>query len=514
MAKKEKYLITRDGRYHARIVVPQALRAKIGKIELSASLGADRRQAIRDLPRIIGQFQDQLATARASLTKAKGTAAPQQPIDPAAVARAHYQASIALDQEIRDNDHRYAATGFAEEQEVEALKRVVAGKADTNETLATMANILALARHQELASVPRGTAEWRILMRFLAQAELAAMNVSAHRDEAEPDPSVPDFLKAPFEPEAAGAKSIRALFDGYRIELQGTGKGRGAEKRWAPVIESLISFVSHDVASRITRPDAVRWKDHLLQDKSPKTVRDFYVATARAAFSWAVDNLHVKENPFAGMKVRFAKKTVNREKGFNDTEALEILKAARRYKGGKKEHPTMTAAKRWSPVLAAYNGARIGELMQLRKEDVRENGGIRFLRITPEAGSVKSREFRDVPLHSHVIALGFWDFVKASAEGPLFYKDGVRKGVKPPAQIVGDRVASWVRSLKIIEGDVAPNHGWRHRLKSVGREIGMDGRVLDAIQGHAARTAGDDYGNVSLKAKQRAIEMLPTYDLD
>jgi site-specific recombinase XerD len=43
-------------------------------------------------------------------------------------------------------------------------------------------------------------------------------------------------------------------------------------------------------------------------------------------------------------------------------------------------------------------------------------------------------------------------------------------------------------------------HGFRHRFKTIGLEAGISTRVLDAIQGHAARTAGDSYGDVTVKA--------------
>jgi hypothetical protein len=45
--------------------------------------------------------------------------------------------------------------------------------------------------------------------------------------------------------------------------------------------------------------------------------------------------------------------------------------------------------------------------------------------------------------------------------------------------------------------NVAPVHGWRHRYKTVGMEAGIPQRVLDAIQGHAARTASYGYGEVT-----------------
>ena len=48
----------------------------------------------------------------------------------------------------------------------------------------------------------------------------------------------------------------------------------------------------------------VGWKDRLLETFAGKTVRDRYLATARAAFAWALDNEHVEQNPFSGVKVR------------------------------------------------------------------------------------------------------------------------------------------------------------------------------------------------------------------
>ena len=63
MAGKVRYLIQRDGRYHARIVVPPALRKQVGKVELSAALGPDRKAALRALPAVVARFQEKIAAA-------------------------------------------------------------------------------------------------------------------------------------------------------------------------------------------------------------------------------------------------------------------------------------------------------------------------------------------------------------------------------------------------------------------------------------------------------------------
>lgn len=60
---------------------------------------------------------------------------------------------------------------------------------------------------------------------------------------------------------------------------------------------------------------------------------------------------------------------------------------------------------------------------------------------------------------------------------------------------------------------VSPNHGWRHNLKTIAQELEISDRVVDAIQGHAVRTAGDNYGDVTILAVSKALERLPAYAL-
>jgi hypothetical protein len=88
--------------------------------------------------------------------------------------------------------------------------------------------------------------------------------------------------------------------------------------------------------------------------------------------------------------------------------------------------------------------------------------------------------------------MGFREFVRASDSGPLFYKAATkRQGKAHPSKITAARVGQWVRDLKVADLAVAPNYGWRHRFKTVAIELGLNLRVIDAIQAHAARTAGE-----------------------
>ncbi len=62
--------------------------------------------------------------------------------------------------------------------------------------------------------------------------------------------------------------------------------------------------------------------------------------------------------------------------------------------------------------------------------------------------------------------------------------------------------------------NVAPNHGWRHRFKTVGMEAGIPNRILDAIQGQAPRSVADTYGDVTLRTVAKEIERIPWFHLD
>jgi hypothetical protein len=134
--------------------------------------------------------------------------------------------------------------------------------------------------------------------------------------------------------------------------------------------------------------------------------------------------------------------------------------------------------------------------LQLRKEDVREESGHHIFDLNPLAGSTKSGMYRLVPIHQHLIDLGLLHFIDRSDDGLLFAKGSYK------------RVVEFVRTV-VTDERVQPNHAWRHRFKTISRNLGMDHRVVDCIQDHAARTSGEDYGDVSVMAMARVVAAIP-----
>jgi integrase len=204
--------------------------------------------------------------------------------------------------------------------------------------------------------------------------------------------------------------------------------------------------------------------------------------------------------------------------GFDDREAHTILAAALAPQNERMTEEN-AAARRWVPWLCAYTGARVNEITQLRACDVIEKDGIPCVHIRPEAGTVKTAKERTVPLHPHLLKMEFVEWAhRKKGDAPLFYaveRQRKKDRKNPTYTSVGNKLADWVRNrLQIKNPKVAPNHGWRHRFKTEGRRAKMLWPVLDAIQGHAPRTDGEDYGEVSPDVMLPEILKYPWYEIE
>ncbi|MGQ3344372.1 hypothetical protein [Bosea sp. (in: a-proteobacteria)] len=443
------------------------------------------------------------------------------PLAPAQIALRNYHERLSFDEDMRNGNPLYARSGYVDEHYVERLRAGIAGAADDTELALLIGDRIERFRRLGNTSAEFGTDSWRELARAMCVSDYESLSRVVERNEGDftGAPTHPLLAQAVPPPDEKPPVSIKTLVTDYIAAKQIVGKGAEADRRWGPVFTNLRKAIGHDDAQRLTKQNLLTWRDELLKTLSPKTVADVYLAAVRTVLSWAVANDRLEVNVADQVRQEVPRRNLDREQGFTLAEATAVLKASRAYEPAERENPVnreapqTTAAKRWAPVLCAFTGARIAEITQLRKQDIRKEGEISVMRITPAAGTVKAGGYRDVPLHPQVLELGFLDFVNASPEGPLFYPDRQDKDAIVGARTVAGRVSQWLQKLEVVPTGVSPNHGWRHRFKTVGREEGISDRVIDAIQGHAGRTAGDNYGDVTLKTKQEAIQRYPRYDL-
>ncbi|WKA29344.1 tyrosine-type recombinase/integrase [Bradyrhizobium roseum] len=342
--------------------------------------------------------------------------------------------------------------------------------------------------------------------RFLRLVGVASLDASWQlRRNAEgdysPDPKAQRFPPIDSVTSVKPKLTITGLLDHWWQEARATGRSQKTYETYRGAVDRLVKHLGHDDARRVTESDMLAFKDARLKVVTAKSLKDGDLPGIRSVFGWAVDNRKLTKNPADAVKVKSEKKKRTRSKGFTDDEAKAIFKACLGYVRKPKEDSKTAAAKRWAPLIAAYTGCRIAEALQLRKEDIRNESGHYIFDLNPLAGSIKSGSYRLVPVHQHLIELGLLSFIDGSDHGPLFAKGSYK------------RVTDLVRTVATDER-IQPNHAWRHRLKTISRNLGLDHRVVDCIQGHAARTSGEDYGDVTVTAMARVISAIPRIMVD
>ena len=116
----------------------------------------------------------------------------------------------------------------------------------------------------------------------------------------------------------------------------------------------------------------------------------------------------------------------------------------------------MAAARRWVPWICAYTGARVNEITQLTPADFGIEEGFHYIRL--DATATKTRDYRKVPLHEHLLEEGLLNYVRSRGKRPLFYDPKrSRGGDGLHFRKVGERLAEWVRNtVGVVDKEVQP----------------------------------------------------------
>lgn len=315
------------------------------------------------------------------------------------------------------------------------------------------------------------------------------------------------------------ASSGMSCWDLFGAYVSARKPAAGTINRWRAVFKHLQAAFPESSAGALTEDDARAWKDTLVTAKRRAvTVDAVWLPAAKTVFSWALAQKHVRANPFASVKIDVPKAVVLREEGksFKPEEVQVILRASTAITNMRDAFPR---AKRWVMWVCAYSGARSGEITQLRGIDVIQRGDFYAMRLTPEAGSIKTSNARTVPLHEHLIAQGFIEFVRAQGDGPLFYnvREAVVGEVDPlnpersPSIKTRGRLGDWVRDLGVIDPEVGPTHGWRNTFQRIADRAGIPEKMSDRITGHKPASVGRRYGPATVEDMAEALKKFPRY---
>jgi integrase len=333
-----------------------------------------------------------------------------------------------------------------------------------------------------------------------------------------PDPAADRFpARKALAVEAAEAAKpadyydLETIYEKFATERK---HSMATRKKWSAIIAEVAKV--HADIRQISDDWCIEWKDQLLaRGLTARSIQYGYLAALRSTCAWAVTNRRISTNPVDGISVKVPKAKKERPKGYSDDEAKFVLGLTLKSVEGRLSEENKVA-RRWVPWICAYTGARVGEIAQLRKQDIQEKDDIWLFWITPEAGSVKDGNSRHVAIHPHLIEQGFLDFVQEAKVGPLFFSESRKRGgslKNPTSKKVGERIAKWIRDEGFNDTRVAPNHAWRHRFKTLARRHKIDAGARDYMQGHVPQTEAEEYGEFEPAVLLAEISKLPRYEV-
>jgi integrase len=272
--------------------------------------------------------------------------------------------------------------------------------------------------------------------------------------------------------------------------------------------DTLVNMPSHvsGPLREMTVPQVVAaTKGKRLARIAPATVKK-QVNAIGTLLAWCVNNGYLEDNPAKDLTVSSTKsRSASRRLPYTAAELKKLF-------AGLEEFKVTAPEKYWIPLLAAYTGARMEELGQLRVADIRKQRSIDFIDINTEdeGKHLKTASARrEVPLHPALIERGFLTYVKGRERTK---DDRLFPNLEPDREgRLTNRFSKWFTRYRRKCGVNRPGkvfHSFRHTFKKACREAGVEEEVHDAITGHSGGGVGRSYGGVPLVAKSKALRKM------
>lgn len=228
------------------------------------------------------------------------------------------------------------------------------------------------------------------------------------------------------------------------------------------------------------------------------TMKRHFAALSRF-FGYLIEHgLYEGENPAEGFNFS-TKGRANERRQMWEGDKLKALFSSPIWAGCKSEHRLTSPGelviqdeKFWLPILGLFHGNRLEEFAQLRREDVRLEGGIWYFDVnnSGERQLKNAQSKRRIPVHPEVLRLGFIDYVMAETREP---SDLVFPSLKPggPDNKLGYYFTKWwsrYRKKVGVYEEGLDYHSFRHGVTSKLFEAQVHEAQIDQITGHEGKS--------------------------
>lgn len=253
--------------------------------------------------------------------------------------------------------------------------------------------------------------------------------------------------------------------------------------------------------------------------------RKQHIDTLKGLLSKAPSQGYISADPWAqfGLIVptgKHADAIVKPRLPFNVAQVKAVLEDAAKYDS--------TSIDRWGPLLAAYQGARIEEIAQLRGGDVLLEDGVWCMRITDagEGQKVKNvSSVRTLPLHQKITEAGFIELAATRPADKFLFVHDSGEGLRPMkadkrgrmAPIFSKRFGNRLRKELKITDKRLTFHSFRHRWEDAAEDTDMPQTHRRDLAGRSKK--GDSQANYGegprMAALKRSLDRIdPLTDAD
>jgi integrase len=319
---------------------------------------------------------------------------------------------------------------------------------------------------------------------------LASVASAAANDDPKETPRLSEVLAALVEERSsqgkwtAKTKLERETAGGVIVELLGDPRVGDVTKDDMRAFGLNIARIPTHVHKRFPRKTvaevlATIGDDPKVERLSPVSV-NLYLQLTRSLFAWAVENDKIKTSPAVVLHDHDEGDKQKKRAAFTEADIRQFLE----YIGDAGGEPWLW----WIPRILALSGMRLGEVAQLRAQDVREERGVLVFDVNEdvEGKNVKTAvSWRLVPVHPRLVALGLHDFIAAQPDGFLWPEKlrltaDPRKGnVDRLSRLLNDRIrrAGINDRRKVV-------HSFRHTFRDRLSDAEVPTHVIKAIIGH------------------------------
>ncbi len=516
-----KHLHNIKGKFVVRVVVPPELRAAVGKRELRAWLGSDKKLAERNAPARIAEFYAALDAAQAKLKADAPTLR--------TAAREHYASELVVDDLERATAPRMALESRARlfrPVQASKLRLLAAGLLDGEEAEALMgwaADDL-IARSKAPADLDRPA-----MLRGLAEAQLEALTRFEERDEGkvalpepraailQPEPEPDDLPAAVSSParRLSGGPTLSTLLADFHAERTAGNRTLSPKTmdEHKVAVRMLEEFLGQGTpAASITRQDMLAYKRALLETPSnyrkrfpgkwlkqaieenkkltepyptldPGTINDKWLSHISTIMKWCEANGLLPDNVARGVKV-------DQGKGFKEPTRVPFSPddLKRIFGTDLFADPKAYDTHQWALLVALYTGARSSsEIARIKLADIYQEQGVWVFHLEDASKNLRSK--RLVPIHDELIRLGI-----------LAYAEKLRKAGETrlfPDWAPHDKVNRWFLRTYLPALGITDSrkvfHSFRHTLKTALARHGVNRDVSDLITGHKDQSVAAVY---------------------